>query len=183
MLSVNNRTLNITLVGIFVALLALCSYIHIPFVGVSFTLQTFSLYLCLFCIGEKRALATVFVYILMGIIGLPVFSGFTGGIGALFGLSGGFIIGFPFSLIVCARLTKIFGTSLKGNFISALCSLPVCHIAGILWFCFVYFGKITPAGILSSFTLSSLPFILPDALKLLAAALLGVRINKILRSI
>lgn len=183
MFSVNNRTLNVTLVGIFVALFALCSYIHIPFAGVSFTLQTFAIYLCLFCLGEKRALAAIFVYILMGVIGLPVFSGFTGGIGALLGLSGGFILGFPLSLIVCARLTGIFGASLKGNFISALCSLPLCHITGILWFCFVYFGKITPSGVLSSFTLTSLPFLLPDILKLFAAALLGMRINKILKSI
>ena len=180
MLSVNKRTLNLTLISIFVALFALCSYIHIPFAGVSFTLQTFVLYLCLFCLGEKRALASVFIYILMGIIGLPVFSGFTGGIGALLGLSGGFILGFPLSLIACAMLLKIFGTSLKGKFFSALCSLSLCHATGTLWFCFIYFGKINVTGVISSFTLCSLPFLLPDALKLFAAALLGTRINKIL---
>ena len=183
MSSVNKRTLNLTLIGIFVALLCICSYIQIPFAGIPFTLQTFALYFCLFCLGQKRALIAVCMYILMGLVGIPVFSGFTGGIGALLGFTGGFVLGFPLSIAICGWLMRIMGQSFKGSFISALISLPVCHITGVLWFCLVYFGKISPEALVSSFTICSLPFIIPDVLKLLAAALLGTRIKSILGSI
>ena len=98
----NRSALNvqdITLIGLFTAVMAVCSWISIP-ATVPFTLQTFAVFLTCGLLGGRRGTLTVLVYLLLGAIGLPVFSGFTGGIGHLAGPTGGYIIGFIFSALV-----------------------------------------------------------------------------------
>ena len=88
----------IAYIGLGAALIAVCAWISIPLPQpmVPFTLQTFAV--CLVCavFGRKLGLWTVVVYILLGAVGVPVFSGFRGGVGVLLGTTGGYIIGFVF---------------------------------------------------------------------------------------
>ena len=85
---------NMALCGLFAALLVLCAWLCVPVGDVAFTLQTFALALTLLLLGGKRGTVTVFVYLLLGTVGLPVFTGFQGGIGTLLGVTGGYIMGF-----------------------------------------------------------------------------------------
>ena len=89
------RVVDLTYMAVCAALIAVCSWISIP-AAVPFTLQTFAVFCVLGLLGGKRGTVSILVYILLGAIGLPVFSGFNGGIGALLGTTGGYIIGFIF---------------------------------------------------------------------------------------
>ena len=97
-LSQKIKTTDIAFIAMFSAILAVCSWISIP-AAVPFTLQTFGVFLAVGVLGGKRGTLTVLTYILMGMIGVPVFAGFSGGIGCLLGSTGGYIIGFLFSAI------------------------------------------------------------------------------------
>ena len=67
--------------------MAVCAWISIPFGYIAFTMQTFAVMLALFTLGGKWGTASVFVYLLLGAVGLPVFSGFQGGLGVLLGVT------------------------------------------------------------------------------------------------
>lgn len=88
-----NKIRNMTLIAFFAVMLAVCSWISIP-LAVPVTLQTFGVFFILFYAGGKKALASLLLYIALGIIGLPVFSGFGNGLSVLIGPTGGYIAGF-----------------------------------------------------------------------------------------
>ncbi len=84
---------DMTLIAMFAAIMAVCSWISIP-APVPFTLQTMAVFLAVGLLGGKRGTIAVAIYILLGAVGLPVFAGFSGGLGTLLGLTGGYIFGF-----------------------------------------------------------------------------------------
>ena len=159
------------LCGLFSALLAICAWISIPVFTVTFTLQTFAVFLALFTLGGKWGTLTIGVYLLLGAVGLPVFSGFRGGFGALLGVTGGFLWGFLLTGILYwmfERLCKPLGT---------LLGLLACYACGCVWYS-VYAGNIgIPAAILQSVV----PYLLPDALKISLAWHIAERLNPIRR--
>ena len=81
------------LCGLFSALLAICAWISVPLADAAVTLQTFGVFLCLGTLGGKRGTTAILVYLLLGAVGLPVFSGFRGGFEALLGTTGGYLTG------------------------------------------------------------------------------------------
>ena len=90
------KTLDIVYCGIFATITAILAQISIPLPGgVPLTLQTFAVSLAGILLGSKKGFISILVYVLMGAIGLPVFSGFSAGIGAIVGPTGGFILSFP----------------------------------------------------------------------------------------
>ena len=98
------RTRDLVLIAIFAAMMAVCAWISVPVLAVPFTLQSFGVFMALLCLGGKRGTAAICVYVLLGAVGAPVFSGFNGGIGAIMGATGGYIIGF----IPLVILTGVF---------------------------------------------------------------------------
>ena len=107
MTSTKMQTLDMAYIGLFAVVIAICSWISIPTV-VPFTLQTFAVFLAVAVLGGKRGTLAVIVYVLLGAVGLPVFSGFKGGIGVLLNTTGGFIIGFVFFSPVMWGFLKTF---------------------------------------------------------------------------
>ena len=98
----NKTTLSVrdmAYIAMFAVIMAVCSWISVPYVA-PFTLQTFGVFLAVGVLGGKRGTLAVLVYILLGCVGLPVFAGFTGGIGILLGSTGGYIVGFVFLALV-----------------------------------------------------------------------------------
>ena len=89
------RVVDLTYMAVCAALIAICAWITVP-AAVPFTLQTFAIFFVLSLLGGKRGTIAILVYILLGAVGLPVFSGFNGGLGALLGTTGGYIFGFLF---------------------------------------------------------------------------------------
>ena len=93
------KTRDITYIGIMAALMAVCSWISIP-TAVPFTMQTFGVFFAVGALGGKRGTIAIAVYLLLGAAGLPVFAGFSGGIGALAGQTGGYLLGFILSAMI-----------------------------------------------------------------------------------
>ena len=89
----HNRILSMVYCSLFTVIIALCSYITIPVV-IPFTLQTLGIFLALELLGGKKGTFCVLLYILLGAVGVPVFSGFRGGLGVLLSNTGGYIMGF-----------------------------------------------------------------------------------------
>ena len=115
-------------IGLFVVVIAICSWISIPTV-VPFTLQTFAIFLAVTVLGGKRGTLSVIVYVLLGAVGLPVFSGFKGGIGALLNTTGGYIIGFIFSAFVIWAFEKALGKKTWALILSMVIALAAATLS------------------------------------------------------
>lgn len=159
------------LCGLFAGLTAICAWLSVPLGSVTFTLQTFAVFLALELLGGKWGTVSILCYLLLGAVGLPVFSGFRGGFSALLGATGGFLWGFlPMGLCywafekVCRPLGSVLG-------------LLLCYLCGGLWLTVCAGGMDFAAAL----AVSVLPYILPDGLKLLLARAVASRVRKSLR--
>ena len=171
---------NTIYIGLCAALIAVCSQIQIPS-AVPFTLQTFAIFLTCGVLGGKRGTVSVLIYILLGVVGLPVFAGFKGGIGALLGTTGGYIIGFIFTALIMWLFEKAFGKKTIPLAISMICGLLVCYAFGTAWFILVYTNTKEPVGIMTALSWCVFPFIIPDLIKIVLALSLASRLRKIIR--
>ena len=175
-----SKTYDLVYVSIFVVLIAVCSWISIP-LTVPVTLQTFGVFIAVGLLGGKRGTLAVLVYILMGAIGIPVFSGFTGGIGILAGTTGGYIVGFLFSALLMWGMEKLFGKDTKVLAGSMILGLAVCYAVGTLWFMAVYAASSGAAGIFTVLGWCVFPFIIPDIAKIVLALILTKRLSGVIR--
>lgn len=174
-MKVNKKMLNVVYPPLFSALITVCSWICLSF-PVPFTLQTFAVFLTLLLIGGKSGTVAVIIYILLGLAGLPVFSGFTGGVGVLFGPTGGYITGFLLLCLIYRGITAIFGTRTFISVTALICGLFVCYLFGSLWF-MIYSGSYGIKEFLSALWICVIPFIIPDTIKLLLAIIIARRVK------
>ena len=169
-------TKDIAITALFVAVMAVCSWISIP-ATVPFTLQTFGVFLSVGLLGGKRGSLAVLVYLLLGAVGLPVFSGFTGGIGHLLGPTGGYIIGFIFSALLMWLAERLFGKSVTVLAVSMIAGLIVCYAFGTSWFMSVYTKNTGEIGLMTALGWCVIPYIIPDVAKIVLAVLLTRRLR------
>lgn len=174
------HTTDIAYMGLFVALITICSWISIPFT-VPVTLQTFAMFAALSILGTKRAVWTVVIYIILGVIGCPVFTGFKGGFGAIFGTTGGYIIGFIFAIFISGKLIDRFGKKDWIKFLAMFAGLLVCYAFGTFWFINVYSHTNENIGIAATLLYCVVPFIIPDIIKIIMALLLSKRVKKFIK--
>ena len=163
----------IAYISLFAALMCAGSFICIPTTP-PFTMQTFVIFLSLLSLGAAKASLSVSVYLLLGFIGLPVFSSFQGGIGALLNPTGGFIIGFLLMPVVFALAMGIL--KLK-PFYSGIISLIPLYAIGVVWFIFISGIGFTLDSVITAVLTYVMPFIIPDILKLLLAIFIHNRIK------
>lgn len=173
-------TLDLTYVSIFVALMAICSWISIP-TAVPFTLQTFAVFMAVGLLGGKLGTLAVIVYILLGSIGIPVFAGFTGGIGVLFGSTGGYIFGFILTALSYWLITKIFGKKTWVIVIAMIIGLVICYAFGTVWFMFLYAKTSGPVSLATTLGWCVIPFIIPDVIKIALALIMIKGVGKHVR--
>lgn len=168
---------DIAIIPLFAALITLCSFVRIPFGTIPFTLQTFGVFVTAGLLGTKRGVTTIIVYILMGMIGLPVFGG-AGGIGVLAGNTGGYIIGFVLSAVIIGIITsRIKGEKPAVRFVISVVSMVVgdmaCMAVGT-----VQFMVLTDVELSVALAYCVVPFIIPDLIKIVVAAGFVERIKK-----
>ena len=169
---------NIAIMALFVALLAICSWISLPIGPVPFTLQTFAVFVVGGLLGFKRGTVTVVVYILLGLVGVPVFSGFKGGVGVIVGPTGGYILGFILTEIVISlgvKFMKVENEALKMLVMFVFCVIgdALCFVVGTIQFMAV------TGNILSvSLTYCVIPYIIPDIVKIIVAVIVVNRVKK-----
>lgn len=152
------------------AMMAVCAWITVPG-PVPFTLQTFGLFLTLELLGGKRGTWAIATYLLLGVLGLPVFSGFRGGISVLLGATGGYLTGFVACGLVYRALTKCRVSPLP----ALVCGMAACYTFGTAWFYLAYAGGKSLWAVVSTCVL---PFLIPDALKLALAHVVAQRLKK-----
>lgn len=167
----------LTRCGLFTAIICLCSWITVPTV-VPFTLQTLGIYLSVGILGGKMGFCSVATYIALGMVGLPVFSNFQGGIGVLLGASGGYIWGFVVAVAMMWLLEKIFGRGLKVFVVSQIFATLICYFLGSVWYYFVYIHRSGSMGFAGVISTCVLPFILPDVAKIALSTVLTKKLRK-----
>ena len=167
----------VTTTALFTAALSVSSLfvIPLPFSPVVLSLQTVIVNLIALTLKPLQSFYCVGIYLLMGAIGLPVFSGGTSGIGKLLGPTGGFYFGFLLSAVVMGLLKGKAADFKKYLGLTILIGLPVQHICAVVMMCFH-----NDFDIGAAITSVSLPFIIGDILKCIASALISVKLNKVL---
>lgn len=176
-----SKTLDMVYIGVFTVIIAICSWITLPFGMVSFTLQTFAVFLTVGVLGGKRGTMAVLVYLLLGIIGVPVYAGFGSGIGAILGQEGGYLIGFVFSALIMWAVEKLLGRKTWMLAAAMVLGLIVCYVFGTLWFMGVYARNTGAVGLVTVLGWCVFPFILPDLVKIVLALILTKRLFGIVK--
>ena len=160
---------DLVLCALMAALLAVCAWISFPVLEIAYTLQTFGVFFALLVLGGARGTLAILVYILLGAVGLPVFTGFRGGIGALLGVTGGYILGFLFTGLVYWLVTGVLG-------------LVVCYAFGSGWFLTVYFRNGKSIGVWALLMKCVIPYLPADAIKMALALVLAPRVAKAVKA-
>lgn len=187
---------DMVLVALFSALMAVCAWIAIPIGEVPITLQTFGMFMCFLIIGGRNGSLSVIVYILLGMVGAPVFAKFQGGLHVIIGPTGGYIIGFIFSALflwlmeiveVKTGLTKVYSKIkwLKYVYlcVALLIALVICYTFGTVWFIRVYAARGKVFTVAKALELCVTPFIVFDLIKIALAIIISVPVNRALKKI
>ncbi|MBQ6455597.1 MAG: biotin transporter BioY [Mogibacterium sp.] len=169
-------TADYALIALFAAVMAVCSWISIP-ATVPFTMQTFGVFLTVGLLGGKRGTLAILVYLLLGSIGAPVFSGFTGGIGHILGPTGGYMVGFILTALLMWLAEHLFGKSVPSLAVSMVLGLIVCYAFGTAWFMNVYTKSTGDIGLMTALGWCVFPYIIPDVIKIVLALLLTKRLR------
>lgn len=159
-----------TLSSLSAALMVVCAWIAIPIPPLSFTLQTFGVLMALGTLGGKWGTVSILLYLAMGCVGLPVFSGFQGGAAVLLGPTGGFLWGFLLGSLV------YWATEKAGKLLPMMLCQLACYLCGTLWF-----SHWAGVDLLTAALTAVLPYLISDELKLWLAFALSNRIRKHLR--
>lgn len=173
------KVIDIAYISLASVLITICSWISIPST-VPFTMQTFAIFFILLLLGGKRGTLSIIVYIMLGIIGLPVFSNFSSGISAILSTTGGYIIGFIFIGITYWIFTSIFKQKLLFEIISLIIGLIICYSFGTFWFMIVFTQTSGTVGLLMVLSWCVFPFIIPDLIKLFIAFTFAKKIKSII---
>ncbi len=170
------QTIDLVYMALGAVLIAISSWISIP-TTVPFTMQTFAVFFVLSALGGRRGTITILVYVLLGAVGIPVFSQFTSGIGILLGNTGGYIIGFLFTGLIYWWITGLLGKKLWTEIFALAAGLVVLYAFGTAWFMTVYTQASGAVGIASVLTWCVFPFVIPDLIKLGLALTLARRLS------
>ena len=174
------KTLDMTYIALFAVVIAACSWISVP-ATVPFTLQTFGIFLAVGVLGGKRGTLSVLVYLLLGIIGVPVFAGFSGGVGYILGSTGGYIVGFLFSALAMWATEHFWNKSKWIPALSMLLGLLICYAIGTIWFMLVYAKTTGAIGIWTALGWCVFPYIIPDIIKIILALALRKKLSSVIK--
>ena len=165
------KTKNMLVCAFFATVICVTAPFAIPIGVVPITLILFSLALTAFITGSKRAAVATAIYMLIGIIGVPVFSGFKSGLTAIMSPVGGFAFSYIFIALILGQSVKCK----RKLSVVLLCAaaLAVCYICGTAWYMFM-----TKADVMTALWLCVIPFIPFDILKLLLAYIVGKVVRK-----
>lgn len=173
----------LTRVAMGVALTAVCSWISVPSLLpslVPFTMQTFAVCLLAGVFGRRTGVLIIAVYVLLGAVGVPVFSGFRGGLGVLLGTTGGYIIGFLFTALAVGWAADRWGRDFGIMAAAMALGVVLCYAFGTVWFTVLYARINGPVGVMTALSWCVFPYLVPDGIKIALAAALAKRLSSII---
>jgi biotin transport system substrate-specific component len=163
------------LISLFAALTAVGAFLSIPIGLVPISLQNLFTFLSGMVLGSKLGTFSQLIYILLGVVGLPVFSGFRGGFGVLLGPTGGFLTGFVISTYVVGKIIeKMEDVRTWSYFIVGLVGIIIIYACGVTQLLIV-----TEIGLKEAVLVGIIPFLPGDFLKLITVSLLAIRIKSV----
>lgn len=168
-------TKSIVLIGLMTAITCILGPLSIPlpFSPVPISLTNLAIYFSIYVLGLKRGSISYLIYLLIGFIGVPVFSGFSSGPAKLFGPTGGYLIGFFFMAVICGYFIEHWSKNYVFQAFGMILGTMVCYLLGTVWLAFqahLQFGAALGAGVI--------PFIPGDLAKIVIALIAGPQIRK-----
>lgn len=168
MKATRTKTKDMALIALFAIIIAICAWIYIP-TAIPFTMQTFGVFLAVGTLGGKRGTAAICIYLLLGIIGIPVYARGGSGIGTILGNTGGYMIAWIFSGLVMWLMEVLFGKRTWVLALSMLLGLIVCYALGTAWYMVLYARANGAIGLWTALSWCVFPFIIPDLIKIALA--------------
>lgn len=180
--TMNTKTKEITLIGLMAAVICIAGPLSLPlpFSPVPVSLTNLAIYFSVYILGMRRGVVSYLVYLLLGLVGLPVFSGFTGGAAKLFGPTGGYLIGFILMALIAGYCVDRWNGQMIASFAGMVVGSAVNDLFGTLWLAYQMsmgseqkFVDALPAA----FAAGVLPFIVVDLAKIVLALLVGSQVR------
>lgn len=172
-------TKKMTTCALMAALLCILGPLSIPIGPVPISFTNLAIYFSAYILGPVGALWSFLIYFLVGLCGLPVFSGFSAGLGKLMGPTGGFIAGFFFTAFLSGLTIKLFPKNRLLQIAGLFAATLAAYAFGTAWFIIIM--KTTLKAALAACVL---PFIPGDIAKIVIASFIGPLIsNRIKRNI
>ncbi len=159
----NNKTKiqKLTLSSLLTATLCVCSMLSLNLGGISFSFALLGVFIIGMILPPIYSVITVSVYVMIGLLGIPVFANFNSGFGALLGPSGGFIISYPIVALIISLLVKRLDFKLFKVTVITMLALLISYLCGCLWYSYV-----CDVSFLNAVFVCVIPFILFDFIKI-----------------
>ena len=145
--------------------------IPLPFSPVPISLTNFAIFLAIFVLGMKSGTISFIIYLLLGAIGVPVFSSFRGGLQVLAGPTGGYLIGFIFLALIMGFALDHFDRKLLPTIIGMIIGMVVCYAFGTVWL-----AKLLSLSFKEGLMMGVIPYLPGDAAKIIIAAIVGPKL-------
>ncbi|MFT8350868.1 biotin transporter BioY [Clostridium saccharoperbutylacetonicum] len=166
-------TRQLTLIGVMTAVICTLGPLSLPIGMVPVSLTNLAIFFAIYALGGKKGTISCIVYIFIGIIGLPVFSGFSGGFTKLLGPTGGYLIGFIFLASISGIFIDKFTNKIYMCLLGMILGSMVTYILGTTWLAYL-----TKMSFNSALSVAVIPFLPGDLIKMIFAALIGPQIRK-----
>lgn len=145
--------------------------IPLPFSPVPISLTNFAIFLAIFILGMKNGTISFIIYLLLGAVGVPVFSSFRGGFQVLAGPTGGYLIGFIFLALIMGFALEHFDRKLVPTIIGMIIGMAVCYAFGTVWL-----AKLLSLSFKEGLMMGVIPYLPGDAAKIIIAAIVGPKL-------
>ncbi|HAG57280.1 MAG TPA: biotin transporter BioY [Ruminococcaceae bacterium] len=164
---------DMVLCALLAAMTGILSQIGIPIGEIPINLALFSVYLAGGLLGSYKGAVSMVVYVMMGAVGMPVFSNYRGGLSVLAGPTGGYILGYIFAALAVGMVSTYWGDSVWKLAVGMTGGLALCYLFGTVWFVLL-----TGKGLVAALSACVVPFLPGDAVKIISAAILVPELKK-----
>ena len=168
---------DMTVIALVTAVICIIAPFSIPIAisPIPITLALFALFLAGIILGKWKGVVCTVIYLLLGMVGLPVFNGFSGGVQKLVGPTGGYLIGYLFLVFFTGLFVEKFPNKIPMYFVGGIIGIIVCYAFGTVWFVLQY-----KVGFLEALTMCLFPYIPIYLVKLVSPVIIGSQVRKIL---
>lgn len=178
-----SKTQGLALTALSIALMAVGAWITVPIGPIPFTLQVFVIVLAYIVLPGKLPIAAAAGYLILGAVGVPMFSGMRGGIGVIMGPTGGFILGYFVAALVCVAVARLVRgphpeaistvREIAAGVLIGITYLAIVYLCG--WAQYMMVANVTPE---QSFAVTVAPFVVVDAIKIVAAIIVSLMVRR-----
>lgn len=169
----NTRLKDLVFIALMTAILCILAPLSVPIGPIPLSLATFVVYIMAYVLGWKRGSAAVLLYLLIGIVGIPVFSNYGAGLQKVVGPTGGYLVSYILLVCITGFVCEKVKCAYIPSILAMICSTFILYMIGSAWLAFsnhMTFGAAITAGML--------PFIPGDLIKIAIASVLGKQLHE-----